>query len=158
MIPYFELKRVATELTTRCECLLFGSFGLQLTYPQVLPDAPHDADFFAAGERENLIQIIALLQNDGYMVCSWQDPIVDGFDYDFLQGRFYFRGVKKIFGYEPAVIDVTYEIAGLPYEELEMLTQKVEGIKTLTKDGFIRALGRCEKEKHLHEGEMLKKI
>ena len=113
MISYFELKRVATELTTRCECILFGSLGLQMAYPQVLPDAPHDADLFAAGNRDNLVQIITLLRDNGYLVYSWQDPIVAGFDWEILRGRFYFRGVKKILGYEPAIIDVTYEIAGL---------------------------------------------
>lgn len=158
MIPYFELKRVATELTTRCECILFGSLGLQMAYPQVLPDAPHDVDLFAAGNRDNLVQIITLLRDNGYLVYSWQDPIVAGFDWEILRGRFYFRGVKKILGYEPAIIDVTYEIAGLQYEELDVLTQKVEGIKTLTKDGFICALDRCEKEKHLLECEMLKRL
>ncbi len=158
MIPYFELKRVAKELTTQCNCLLFGSLGLQLTFPQVLPEAPHDADLFAAGDRDNLLQIIAMLQADGYMVYSWQDPVVEGFDYDILRGRFYFRGVKKLLGYEPAIIDVTYEIANLPYGILEKYTQKVEGIRVLNKDGFIMALGRCEKEKHLRECEELKKM
>lgn len=158
MIPYFELKRMATELTTRCECLLFGSLGLQLTFPQVLPEPPHDADLFAAGDRGNLEQIIRLLQGDGYMVYSWQDPVVDGFDFNILRGRFYFRGVKRILGYEPAIIDVTYEINQLPYEELARFTQRVEGIRVLDKDGFIKALGRCEKEKHLHECELLKRM
>lgn len=158
MIPYFELKRVAKELTTYCNCILFGSLGLQLTFPQVLPEAPHDADLFAAGDRKNLLRIIATLQEDGYMVYSWQDPIADGFDYDVLGGRFYFRGEKRLPGYEPAIIDITYEIANLPYDILDKYTQKVEGIKVLNKDGFIMALGCCEKEKHLRERDELRKM
>lgn len=158
MIPYIELKRVAVELTTRCNCLLFGSLGLKMTFPQVLPAPPHDADFFAAGDHDNLMDIISLLRNEGYLVWSWQDPVVDGFDFDALQGRFYFRGVKYIHGFSPAIVDVTYEILGLPYAELEPQTHIVEGIKVLNREGYICSLSHCVKEKHLRECEMLKNL
>lgn len=155
MVPYIELKRMAVELTNRFNCLLYGSLGLQLTFPQVLDEPPHDADFLTADSRSNVLCIIDFLHNNGYRVWSWKDPVVHGFDCDLLYGRLYLRASKPIIGYEPAVIDIIYEVDDFVFQLLSKQTVFVEGIRVLNKDAYIRCLGMCEKEKHLKERQRL---
>ena len=158
MTPYFELERMAGELTSYYKCILCGSLGLHLTFPEVLDKPPHDADFITDCNADNLWSIIGFLQQNGYTVFSWKDPIVEGFDREALNGRVYIRGVKYISGYSPAVIDVTYELICFPVEELYALTVLKNGIRILNREGYIFALGLCEKEKHLRERDRLLKI
>ena len=155
MTPYIELKRMAAELTKRFDCALFGSLGLELTYPDVLDNPPGDADLVAVDEKENLNGIIQFLQANGYTVYSWQQPIVKGFDMDLLQGRFYIRGIKHMPQHAPAIIDVTYELKGINIRELLGMTIQKEGIRVLNIDGYIITLKICEKAKHLQERELL---
>lgn len=155
MTPLFELKRMASELTSRFNCLLFGSLGLYYTYPEVLDSTPHDADFITDNNLENLIGIITFLQENGYSVSSWKDPIVKGFDMDALNGRIYIRGVKYIHGFSPAIIDVSYELINFPFNEIIPLTIIKDGIRILNKEGYIFALGLCVKDKHLNERKRL---
>lgn len=158
MIPKFELLKVAQELCARYDCLLFGSLGLELTCPEVLDDEAHDADFYADAKRNNLMGIIGCLKRNGYEVFSWQDPIGADFDLDKLKGRFYFRGVKFIPGFEPAVIDVTYEIRDLVYNDLALLTTRLSDIRILNRQGFILALSKAEKAKHRREYRLLSQM
>ena len=155
MTPYIELKRMAAELTKRFDCALFGSLGLELTYPDVLDNPPSDADLVVGNERENLKGIIQFLQANGYTVYSWEEPIVKGFDMEILSGRFYIRGIKHIPPYKPAIIDVTYELKGIDNRQILGMTTTKEGIRVLNIDGYILALGICEKAKHLQERELL---
>ena len=158
MTPYFELEKIAVELTTRYNCVLYGSLGLQLTYPEVLDTPPHDADFITRYDRENLKAIIKYLQQNGYQVYSWEDPIVDGFDMNILTGRIYIRGIKHIDGYSPAIIDITYELIPFPIENLLSLSKMKGGIKILNKEGYIIVLDFCEKEKHKQERRRLMEL
>ena len=155
MTPYIELKRMAAELTKRFDCALFGSLGLELTYPDVLDNPPSDADLVAGNERENLKGIIQFLQENGYTVYSWEEPIAKGFDMEILSGRFYIRGIKHIPPYKPAIIDITYELKGIDNRQILGMTTTKEGIRVLNIDGYILALGICEKAKHLQERELL---
>lgn len=155
MTPYFELKRIAAELTENFDCALFGSLGLELTYPEVLDNPPGDADLVAADEQENLKGIIQLLQANGYTVYSWEEPIVKGFNMEILTGRLYIRGIKHIPEHKPAIIDVTYELKGIEIRDLLRMTKIKEGIRVLNIDGYIMALEICEKAKHLQERELL---
>ena len=155
MTPYIELKRMAAELTKRFDCALFGSLGLELTYPEVLDNPPGDADLVAGNEQKNLKGIIQFLQANGYTVYSWEEPVTEGFDMGILRGRFYIRGIKHIPPYEPAIIDVTYELKGIDNRQIQRMTTTKEGIRILNIDGYIMVLGICEKAKHLQERELL---
>lgn len=151
MIPTFELIRIARQMTERFDCLLFGSLGLDMTYPEVLMEGVHDADFYADCTMDNLKAIIAYLKGEGYQVQSWQDPIDDKFDYEKMRGRFYFRAIKEVKDYEPAVVDVTYEIRDITYAELSRLTIIQDGVRVLNKEGFLMALSKAERQKHKEE-------
>lgn len=155
MTPYFELKRIAAGLTENFDCALFGSLGLELTYPEVLDNPPGDADLVAENKQENLMGIIKFLQANGYTVYSWGDPIVKGFNMEILPGRLYIRGIKHIPAHKPAIIDVTYELRGIEISELLRMTTVKEGIRILNIDGYIMSLEICEKAKHLQERELL---
>lgn len=151
MIPTFELIRIARQMTERFDCLLFGSLGLDMTYPEVLEEGVHDADFYADCTMDNLKAIIAYLKGEGYQLQSWQDPIDDKFDYEKMRGRFYFRAIKEVKDYQPAVVDVTYEIRDITYAELSRQTIIRDGVRVLNKEGFLKALSKAERQKHKEE-------
>ena len=155
MIAEFELLKIAHDLTNTFDCLLFGSLGLKLTYPQLLSHAPHDADLITGNNRQELVRMIHWLQDKGYRVSSWQDIVDDSFDFDLLKGRIYFRAKKHIPLYEPVIVDMNYEYGTFNYDELKIMTSRVQGIRILNRQGYILALSSSDRKEHLEEARKL---
>lgn len=158
MIAEFELLNISLDLTNAFDCLLFGSLGLKLTYPEVLEQAPHDADFITGNERNELVRMIHWLQNRGYRVTSWQDVVDDSFDFDLLKGRIYFRAEKQIPLYDPVIVDMNYEYGQFNYFDLKKMSSRVQGIRILNREGYILALSTSDREKHQKEVRVLQSI
>ena len=155
MIAEFELLNISLALTNEFDCLLFGSLGLKLTYPEVLEQAPHDADFVTGKDHRELVRMIYWLQNRGYQVTSWQDTVDDAFDFDLLNGRIYFRAKKIIPLYEPVIVDMNYEYGNFNYFDLKKMSSRVQGIRILNREGYILTLSTSDREKHLNEAQKL---
>ncbi|MBQ9396196.1 MAG: hypothetical protein IJU23_11890 [Proteobacteria bacterium] len=147
MIAEFELLDIARDLTNEFDCLLFGSLGLKLTYPQVLEHAPHDADLVTGRERAELVRMIRWLQARGYDVHSWQDRVDGDFDFERLTGRIYFRAEKRIPAYDPVIVDMNYEYGSFDYLDLKRMSSNVQGIRILNRAGYIRTLSTSDREK-----------
>lgn len=134
---------IAKQLCAQTKCTLIGSLGLYLAYPQVMDTFPQDADFYADAAADNLSNIISLLQQNGYQVYSWQDRIDDAFDYSLLKGRYYFRGVKG-----GDIVDITYEIQGMEYSEMQPYEIVQDGIKVYNKAGLMKVLDKSDRERN----------
>ena len=107
----------------------------------MLKTFPRDADLFAEGSKENILNIISLLKENGYLVKSWQDVIDEEFDYKMLKGRYYIRGIKGC-----NIVDVTYEIEGIEYDEMRKFHKDMNGIRLYNKEGMITIMDKCPRD------------
>ncbi|MBR3267494.1 MAG: hypothetical protein IKI58_02010 [Oscillospiraceae bacterium] len=137
-IPVYA--EIAKELTAAGEAAVIGSFGAWLTVPQVLDHSPKDLDLFIRNDIEAIRRAIRILQKHGFCVYSWQDHIDENVSADLLKGRYYIRGIR-----DSLTVDLTYEIAGIPYDLLASSAVTADGIGTYDKQGLMRLLAVCDR-------------
>lgn len=126
---------LAKELTATVDAAVFGSFGAWLTVPQVLTHTPRDLDLFVRNDIQIIRRAICILQNHGFSMYSWQDPIDENVSWEMLKGRYYVRGVR-----DGIHVDLSYELDGTDYESLRPHMIQINGIRTYTKEGLMQLI------------------
>ena len=147
-----ELVSISTKLCENANATIIGSLALFLRYPKALNRFPKDADLFAEGTRENLMKIIGILVDNGYLVKSWQDTIDEDFNYEMLKGRYYIRGTKGC-----NIVDVTYEIEGIEYADMRKHEICYDGMRFYRKEGMLVIMDKCDREEVTHRKNIIKK-
>lgn len=148
MICTHELTRISSILTQDYQCILFGSLGLQMLYPQLVTSTPHDADLITIDNYDHIRLIVDFLHSQSYSIFSWQDEINEQFNYNLLKNRFYIRATKSIPDFEPIIIDITYEPTGLSFNQLYNHSFVINHTRILNHQGFIMALTQSDNPKH----------
>lgn len=73
----------------------------------------HDCDLVLDPAGENILEAIRILDEKGWNVTSWDEPVHADVEGSLLSGRFYLRARKA-----DRVLDLTYECA-IPWEEMK---------------------------------------
>jgi hypothetical protein len=113
-----------------------GGLALRLVAPEALDRPPSDVDVLVPEVHEAIEPLVCRLQERGFAVTSWGEPVTSPFTPRLIDGRVYLRAIRN-----GLIIDLTFTPPDL-FETMWNRATEVQGVPVLTRHDLRRQLER----------------
>ncbi|MBQ9280112.1 MAG: hypothetical protein IJ215_03600 [Clostridia bacterium] len=148
-----KMVEYAQYYTQNIDAILYGSLYLYVTMPEILVNPPKDIDLIIKNDLASIKKAIRILKANNFTVYSWNDEILDDFDFNLLKGRYYIRAKKDEY-----VIDIMYESNDLSFEKMKEKSRLISNIVVISNTDYVEILEKSKRHKDKETLFCIKKI